>query len=125
MIATDPLSLLFIACFLAGLVFFIVTALLGNLGHTVAHHSGVVHTTSTHAVSNGSAHASGHTAGSHDTPHTHISTQGQHQSALTFINPTSVMLFLLGFGFFGYFFHTTIHAVAALTLILAALARSQ
>ncbi len=42
MIATDPLSLLFIACFLTGLVFFIVTALLGNLGHgmthNVAHH---------------------------------------------------------------------------------------
>ena len=67
MIATDPLSLLFIACFLTGLVFFIVTALLGNLGHgmthNVAHHSGVVHTTGTHAASNGSAHTSGQTAG--------------------------------------------------------------
>ncbi len=31
------------------------------------------------------------------------------------------MLFLLGFGFFGYFFHTTIHVVAALTLILASI----
>src|SRR5947209_10862275 len=104
MIATDPLSLLFIACFLTGLVFFIVTALLGNLGHgmthNVAHHSGIVHTTGAHAVSNGSAHASSHTAGSHDTPDTHISTHGQHQSSFTFINPTSVMLFLLGFGFF-------------------------
>jgi hypothetical protein len=122
MIATDPLSLLFIACFLTGFVFFIVTALLGNLGHgmthNVAHHGGVVHTTSTHAVSN-AAHTSGHTAGSHGTSHTHASTQGQHQSPLVFINPTSVMLFLLGFGFFGYFFHTTIHSVAALTLILA------
>jgi hypothetical protein len=123
MIATDPLSLLFIACFLTGLVFFIVTALLGNLGHgmthNVAHHTGVVHSTSTHAVSHGPAHASGHTAGSHGTSHAHASTQGQHQSPLMFINPTSVMLFLLGFGFFGYFFHTTIHSMAALTLILA------
>jgi hypothetical protein len=123
MIATDPLSLLFIACFLTGLVFFIVTALLGNLGHgmthNVAHHSGVVHTTSTHAVSNGSAHTSAHTAGSHGTSHAHASTQGQHLTFLGFINPTSVMLFLLGFGFFGYFFHTTIHVIAALTLILA------
>jgi hypothetical protein len=119
MIATDPLSLLFIACFLTGLLFFVVTALLGNLGHgmthDVAHHGGGVHTTGTHAVSNTPAH----TAGSHATSHTHSSTQGQHQSPLTFFNPTSVMLFLLGFGFFGYFFHTTIHAVAALTLILA------
>ena len=134
MIATDPLSLLFIACFLTGLMFFIVTALLGNLGHgfaqgaadhiDVGHHAGGLHTTgahvaSAHAVSNGSAHTSGHTAGSHSTSHAHASTQGQHQTFLAFINPTSVMLFLLGFGFFGYFFHTTIHAVAALTLILA------
>src|SRR5436305_5063588 len=123
MIATDPLSLLFIACFLTGLVFFIVTALLGNLGHgmthNVAHHSGVAHMTSAHAVSNGSAHTSGHTSGSHSTSHAHASTHGQHLTFLAFINPTSVMLFLLGFGFFGYFFHTTIHAVAALTLILA------
>ncbi len=123
MIATDPLSLLFIACFLTGLVFFIVTALLGNLGHGmthhVAHHGGVMHTTGTHAASNGSAHTSGQTAASHATSHTHSSTQDQHQSPLTFINPTSVMLFLLGFGFFGYFFHTTIPIVAALTLILA------
>ena len=119
MIATDPLSLLFIACFLTGLVFFIVTALLGNVGHGmthhVVHHGGVVHTTGTHAVSNGSAHSTGHTASSHATSHA----QGQHQSPFAFINPTSVMLFLLGFGFFGYFFHNTIQAVAAMTLILA------
>ena len=119
MIATDPLSLLFIACFLTGLVFFIVTALLGNVGHGmthhVVHHGGVVHTTGTHAVSNGSTHTTGHTASSHATSHA----QGQHQSPFAFINPTSVMLFLLGFGFFGYFFHNTIQAVAAMTLILA------
>jgi hypothetical protein len=32
------------------------------------------------------------------------------------------MLFLLGFGFFGYFFHNTIHAVSAVTLVLAGVA---
>jgi hypothetical protein len=125
MIATDPLSLLFIACFLTGLVFFIVTALLGNLGHgmthNVSHQSGVMHTTGTHAASHGFAHSPGQTAASHATSHTHSSTQNQHQSPVMLFNPTSVMLFLLGFGFFGYFFHTTIHAVAALTLILAAI----
>jgi hypothetical protein len=123
MIATDPLSLFFIACFLTGLLFFIVTALLGNLGHGMTHHvvhqGGVVHTTGAHTVSNGSAHTSGQAAGSHHTSHAHPSTQGQHLTFTAFINPTSVMLFLLGFGFFGYFFHTTIHALAALTLILA------
>jgi len=123
MIATDPLSLLFIACFLTGLVFFVVTALLGNLGHgmthNVAHHVGAMHTTSTHAASNGPAHTGGQAAGSHGTSQAHASTQGQHQTSLSLLNPTSIMLFLLGFGFFGYFFHNTIHAVAAITLILA------
>ncbi len=125
MIATDPLSLLFTACFLIGLVYFIVTALLGNLGHgfahgtahhvDIGHHGGSMHTGgthTTHAVSHGPAHTSGHAATSHDT-------QGHQQSLLSFVNPTSIMLFLLGFGFFGYLFHNTIHFVAALTLVLA------
>jgi hypothetical protein len=129
MIATDPLSLLFIACFLTGLVFFIVTALLGNLGHgfahgaahhvDIGHHGGSVHVTGTHAVSHGPAHSSGHTAGSHSTSHTHTSTQGHNQTFLSYINPTSIMLFLLGFGFFGYLFHNTLQVVAAITLTLA------
>ncbi len=130
MIATDPLSLLFIACFLIGLVYFIATALLGNLGHgfahgttqhvDVGHHVGGVHTTGTHAthmVSHGPAHTAGHAVSSHST--THQDTHGQNQSLLSFVNPMSIMLFLLGFGFFGYLFHTTIHFVAALTLTFA------
>src|SRR5258706_1675911 len=130
MIATDPLSLLFIACFLIGLVYFIVTALLGNLGHgfahgaahhvDIGHHGGGIHTTgthTTHAVGHGPAHASGHVTSSHGTAHD--SSQGQHQSLMSIVNPTSIMLFLFGFGFFGYLFHTTVHFVAALTLILA------
>src|SRR5258708_18220082 len=135
MIATDPLSLLFIACFLCGLLFFIVTALLGNLGHGVAHgathHAGLhighqaagVHTagahapTAPHTVSHAPAHTPGQAAGSHST--THDSSQGQHQSLLSLINPLPIMLFLLGFGFFGYFVHNTIHFVAALNLIFA------
>ncbi len=134
MIATDPLSLLFIACFLIGLVFFIVTALLGNLGHgfahgtahhvDIGHHGGSVHATgthTTHTASHGPAHTSGQTAGSHGTSHAHTSTQGHSQSLLSFINPTAIMLFLLGFGFFGYLFHNTIQAVAAITLILASI----
>ncbi len=137
MIATDPLSLLFIACFLCGLLFFIVTALLGNLGHGVAHgathHAGLhighqaagMHTagahapTAPHTVSHAPAHTPGQAAGSHST--THDSSQGQHQSLLSLINPMPIMLFLLGFGFFGYFVHNTIHFVAALTLIFAAI----
>jgi hypothetical protein len=124
MIATDPLSLLFIVCFLTGLLFFIVTALLGNLGHGithgVTHQSGIAHTTGTHVThiaSHGTTHTTGHTVGSHGT--SHESAQGHNQSLSSFLNPTSIMLFLLGFGSFGYLFHNTIHAVAALTLTLA------
>src|SRR5229473_1969191 len=106
MIATDPLSLLFIACFLTGLVFFIVTALLGNLGHgfahgtahhvDIGHHGGSVHTTGTHAVSHGAAYTLGQTGGSHGTSHAHTSTQGHSQTLLSLISPTAVMLFVLG-----------------------------
>ncbi len=126
MIATDPLSQVFIACFLIGLLYFVFTAILGNFGHGMTHHvasNGTAHTTTTHVVSNGSAHATtGHAASSHSMTHAHGDTQGQHQQILWFINPTSVMLFLLGFGFFGYFFHNTIHAVAAVTLVSASIA---
>src|SRR5690242_4130521 len=125
MIATDTLSLVFIACFLIGLLYFVFTAILGNLGHGMTHHvtqSGAAHTTATHTISNGTAHTTGNVTSSHSTTHTHGSAQAQHQSPFAFINPTSIMLFLLGFGFFGYFFHNTIHAVAAVTLILAGVA---
>jgi hypothetical protein len=130
MIANDPLSFLFIACFLIGLVYFIATAILGNLGHAfahgathhvdVGHHAGGVHTTGahvTHTVSHGAAHTAGHAVSSHGTGQD--STQGDNQSLLSFVNPTSVMLFLLGFGFFGYLFHNTAHFVVTLTLVLA------
>ena len=120
MIATDPLSLLFIACFLTGLVFFIVTALLGNLGHGITHsttHQGsVMHSTGTH-VAHTTGHGTTHTTGSHGTAHG--GAQGHNQSLSSFFNPTSIMLFLLGFGFFGYLFHNTLQVVAALTLTLA------
>jgi hypothetical protein len=137
MIATDPLSLLFIACFLTGMLFFIVTALLGNLGHgvthgathhaglNIGHHTGGVHMVGTHTVSHGPAHTSGQAAGSHSASHgtshgtAHNGTQEHNQSLSSYLNPTSIMLFLLGFGFFGYLFHNTIHFVAALTLTLA------
>jgi hypothetical protein len=130
MIATDPLSLVFIACFLFGLLFFIATALLGNLGHVTAHHGGLhishhvsgVHTTGTHAVHTAGhgptpTHGTGQAAGTHSTASN--DTQGHSQSLVSFINPTSIMLFLLGFGFFGYLFHNTVHFVAALTLTFA------
>lgn len=132
-IATDPLSLLFIACFLLGFLFFIVTALLGNLGHGHIHaHASVHHI----AIDSGAHHAGvhtgvGHTGGvdAHGTGHAahtaqaHDAGGGHHLGATlwTFLNPTAIMLFLLGFGFFGYVFHNVTNLLLPFTLILAAL----
>lgn len=130
MIATDPLSLVFLGCFLVGLIYFIVTALLGNLGHGTAHaaHAGAhhvaVHTghhTGVHAGSH--AHTASHTPG-HAQARADAKTQarGHNQSLASFLNPTSIMFFLLGFGFFGYVFHNIVGLEAPLlVLIFAAL----
>jgi len=128
LIATDALSLVFIACFLFGLLFLLGTALLGNLGHagihSVAHHAGIhiaghapaPHIGGPHAVGHGThvathgpAHSTGQTA----------STQGNASLLLSYLNPTSIVLFLLGFGFFGYVFHNTAHLVLPFTLLFA------
>jgi len=129
MIATDPLSLVFIACFLFGLLFFIATALLGNLGHAATHglahhvdmqivHQGAGTHTTAHAPAH-AVHAPSHTAGEHAAA-SHSATEGI-QTLFSYVNITSVMLFLLGFGFFGYLFHNTGHLMSFLTLILAAI----
>ncbi|GER89216.1 hypothetical protein KDW_33780 [Dictyobacter vulcani] len=93
MIATDQLSLLFIGCFLLGMLYLIITALFGNLGH----HSGDGAHQAHHI------HIHGHQGGAH---HTNNSDQN-HFSLLSILNPTSIVLFLIGFGFFGYALHTT------------------
>jgi hypothetical protein len=126
MIATDSLSLVFIACFLFGLLFFIITALLGNLGHgsthSPAHHTGVHigHNAVLHTAAQG--HGPIHAPSTHAAP-THSSTSHGTaegiQSLFSYINITSVMFFLLGFGFFGYLFHNTGHLMSILTLLLA------
>jgi hypothetical protein len=143
MIATDPLSLVFFACFLVGLVYFIIIALMGNLGHAATHmgthhvqagigHSGThvgthpgVHTA--HSVHSG-AHAASHApsqAVAHSSQSQHAARAdggSQHGSVMAFLNPTSVMLFLLGFGFFGYLFHNFVSLeTPILALIIAAL----
>ena len=126
MIANDPLSLVFIACFLVGLLFFIVTALLGNLGHGGTHSPG--HHTGVHIGHQAAVHTAAHGHGPIHTPSTHVAnahSSASHGSAegiqtlFSYINITSVMFFLLGFGFFGYLFHNTGHLVSILTLLLA------
>ena len=148
-IATDPLSLLFIACFLFGFLFFLGIALLGNLGHGhimghgaghgVVSHAGVdahhvspgehahVAQVNTHIVSHAPGHIPAHTQGTGQGTQAQQQATNQQQahglrdSVLSFINPTSIVLFLFGFGFFGYVFHNTAHLALPFTLVLAAL----
>ena len=128
----DPLSLVFLGCFLFGLLFFVVTALLGNLGHghavghTTTHHiplhigghAGGAHVAS-HAVGQGATHTSGNATQAHATPHQ--GSQATDHSLLAHINITSIALFLLGFGFFGFVFLNVLPGLLQLTLILAAI----
>jgi hypothetical protein len=127
-IATDPLSLVFIFCFLLGFGFFLVLMFSGGHGHAHAGHAHVhVHAPAAH-------HAPAH-AGSHSAHHAHPVRGGQSQGNNTaqsqsaqqtthfalanYLNPTSIAIFLLGFGFFGYFFHNLAPVAAALSLLFA------
>jgi hypothetical protein len=126
MIATDPLSLVFIGCFLVGLIYFIVTALLGNLGHASAHgiHTGAHHV-AVHTGHHTGVHVHAHTT-AHTTDHAQAQAggktqpSGHNQSWASFLNPTSIMFFLLGFGFFGYIFHNIVKLEAPLLVLLFA-----
>ena len=132
MIATDPLSLVFIFCFLLGFGFFLVIALLGGQhghGHGVGHaHAPAAHHAATHMTGHASAHAHTpvHPVGPQSTQSGHQgqTSQSPNQqqasfSLFVYLNPTSIGLFLLGFGLFGYFFHNLVNLAASLSLILA------
>jgi membrane protein implicated in regulation of membrane protease activity len=132
LIAHDPLSLVFIFCFLLGFGFFLLTALLGSHGHGHVHVGGHVHIGG-HVHAGGHIHMhAGHHAGAaahtqaHGASHT-VGQQGEQQgqtqqgnfSLLAYLNPTSIGLFFLGFGLFGYFFHNLANLAASLSLVLA------
>ncbi len=120
-IATDPLSLVFIACFLFGLLFLVATTLMGSLGHG-AHTVHAIHG-GTHVGHIGGGHST-HVVSTHSTvakgplAKTHSATPSKF-SVSTYANPTSVALFALGFGFFGYIFHDTAGFILPLTIIFA------
>src|SRR5579864_1712280 len=116
MIATDSLSLMFIGCFVIGLLFMLITAFTGH-GHGLAHHSGVtVHTALIHATHG--VHAATHTGQS--APHTtNQNAHGSHFSLLSIVNPLSIAIFLLGFGFFGYLLHSATGFALPLIFVLA------
>ena len=129
LIATDPLSLVFLACFLFGLLFLIGSAILGNLGHGGGADHAASHHFDLHVgghTSGSASHTVGHAGGTHTVGHgasTHQTTaqnaQGNALSFLSYVNPTSIVLFLLGFGFFGYVFHNTTQLALPITLLLA------
>lgn len=139
---SDPFSLVFIFCFLAGFGFFIASAFLGSHGHSHAHGTGHV---AGHAHAAGHAHTAvhSHVAGHAHAQITHATDTDGHPrlhapihvhgnlhdpqagtmqtrfSFFAYLNPMSIALFLLGFGFFGYFFHNLTNLAASLTLVLA------
>jgi membrane protein implicated in regulation of membrane protease activity len=97
MIETDQLSLLFIGCFLLGFLYLLVTSLFGGLGHHLHLHT--------------------HTGHGATTQHAH--TNASHFSFLSIINPGSIVLFLIGFGFFGYALHVSTSFTIPIILALA------
>ena len=120
-IATDPLSLVFIFCFLLGLGFFLVLMFAGghghaHVGHTHVHLPGVHHAPTGHT-----AHSVSHAqhGGAHSNAQNTTSNQQTQFALANYLNPTSIAIFLLGFGFFGYFFHNLAPVAAALSLLLA------
>ncbi|HEY7414430.1 MAG TPA: hypothetical protein VH593_04505, partial [Ktedonobacteraceae bacterium] len=86
------------------------TALLGNVGHGGGHSIGHAHIGHAHIghAHIGHAHV-GHAGHQHAAPHAaHTGHGGRIGRALfSYISPLSIALFLVGFGFFGYVFHTT------------------
>lgn len=128
LIATDALSLVFIACFLFGLLFLLATAFLGGHGHAAGHAHAAPHIGAHGAGGMHGLHVGPHAA-THATAHAGASSHAQGSAAqqghgsdfslLSFVNPTSVVLFLLGFGFFGYLFHNTTSLALPLDLLIA------
>jgi hypothetical protein len=122
MIATDPLSLMFIGCFVIGLLFLLITSF---AGHGLAHHAGttshighVGHTPLVHATHG--LHAATHTGNGapHSTQH---QAHGSHFSLLAIVNPLNIAIFLLGFGFFGYVLHGATAFALPLIFVLASI----
>ncbi|HEY4035325.1 MAG TPA: hypothetical protein VGL94_15315 [Ktedonobacteraceae bacterium] len=107
--ATDPLSLAFIGCFLIGLLFLLITSFTGP--NATQHMGGAGHM---HAL-----HPGGHvgtTGGAaHHGPSAMQAQQGTSAGGswlLGYLNPMSLALFLIGFGFLGYIFHNAMASLA-------------
>jgi hypothetical protein len=130
-IATDPLSLVFIGCFLFGLLFLLGTVLLGSIGHGHGMAHSVGHSALHHVHVGGAVHhhtpVINHVQAAHQGGSSQAGAKGgnnasgQGISFLTIVNPSSVVFFLLGFGFLGYVFHNETRLGLPLTLLLSIL----
>jgi len=107
--ATDPLSLAFIGCFLIGLLFLLITSL---SGHGITQHMGSAG--HTHLL-----HPGGHVGTTGGAGHHRLGTMQARQGTsaggswlLGYLNPMSLALFLIGFGFLGYVFHNAMASLA-------------
>jgi hypothetical protein len=110
--ATDPLSLAFIGCFFIGLFFLLIASF---FGHGATHHLGGaghmhLHHASGHVGITSGAASSGH--GSMQLQRGTQASNGSVISLLSFLNPMSLAIFLVGFGFLGYVFHNAIASLA-------------
>jgi hypothetical protein len=145
MIETDPLSLVFIACFVFASAFILATTVLGathlhgvHLGHTghvhlgghvsghTAGHTHVGgHAATTH-VATGHAGHNGHLPARVAVSHQQTATQADASSGPSFVgqllgtlNLNAILGFLFTFGLLGYLLHNATHAGAVVTVILA------
>jgi hypothetical protein len=126
MIATDPLSLVFLACFVFAGTFLVLSTVLG-VGHGHALHLGghaVGHTPHVlHGVHVGghSGHAAVHTDAAQSTSADIAASPFQSLRTLfdNGLNLYSVLTLLLIFGLLGYLLHNVAHAGDVLTLLVA------
>ena len=134
MLATDPLSLLFLACALFSGLFLIATVALGaghgHAGHLDGHGADV-HATGGHDAG-AHAHVASHTAphaATHTTGHDVATTTSPSESVWGAIqgllwgslNLNGALIFLLVFGVLGYLLHNSQGAQLLVTLLIAAL----
>jgi membrane protein implicated in regulation of membrane protease activity len=141
MLATDPLSLVFVGCIVFAGAFLVLSSVLGighghtlHLGHAghVAHvghaaHTGHVahpahgaHPTGSHATTHGAPHGQpGSTNGDAGAAPMSISPlQGLSTTLLGALNLYGLLMFLLVFGLLGYILHNAAHTAALLAIFV-------
>ncbi|HEV2237483.1 MAG TPA: NfeD family protein [Ktedonobacterales bacterium] len=134
MLATDPLSLVFLGCLLFAGVFLLVSLATG-VGHGHILHAGhAVHAGQIHGAGHaGAAHAPAHATGGHAAAHAGLPATGAAPTPLatlwattagaltSSLNLMSALSFLFSFGLFGYLLHNVSRPGPFLTLFLPAL----